>query len=155
MNVGWSTWDDNIGLMMKIHIAIAVIPVGLITTDLAENSGLALQAAVGTPLRDRMATRQGTCICRTEDTEPDLTKEPLVAKNGRWWIRTMQSTTNRRCQACWKLSISSPHHGHQTSLEGVVDLFAPTTHLTSAQRDQFRSDVVQLRSIDEDLPTIE
>ena len=59
--------------MMEIHIAIAVIPVDLIPTDQAEDSGLALQVAVGTTLRDRMATQQRTCICRIEDTEPDLT----------------------------------------------------------------------------------
>ena len=56
--------------MIKTQTAIVVTPAGLITsTDLAENSGLVLQAAVGTTLRDRMATRQRTCICSIEDTD--------------------------------------------------------------------------------------
>jgi len=59
--------------MMKIHTAIAVTPAGLIaTTDLVEDSGLVLQAAVCTNPRDWMATRQRICITLTEKTDPTL-----------------------------------------------------------------------------------
>ena len=34
------------------------------------------------------------------------------------------------------MSIPSPHHRHQTSLEGVIDVFASTQQLSPEQRDQ-------------------
>ena len=35
-----------------------------------------------------------------------------------------------------KMSIPLPHHRHQTSLEGVIDVLAPTQQLSPEQRDQ-------------------
>lgn len=59
--------------MIKTQTVIMVTPVGVITsTDLAEDSGLVLQTAVSTTLRDRMATRQRTVIYRTEENNPTL-----------------------------------------------------------------------------------
>jgi hypothetical protein len=34
------------------------------------------------------------------------------------------------------MSVSSPHHRHQTSLEGVINAFASTSQLNPEQRDQ-------------------
>ena len=35
-----------------------------------------------------------------------------------------------------KMSTPLPHHRHQTSLEGVIDVLAPTQQLSPRQRDQ-------------------
>ena len=59
MNVGWATWDDDIGVNDDNPHCNCGHPASLITTtDLANDSGLVLQAAVGTTLRDGMASRQ-------------------------------------------------------------------------------------------------